>query len=53
MYPTVFFFVLTQKRNKKSQGCRKKAKIYFIALQWMKSKALLLFHDLTKQRFNF
>jgi hypothetical protein len=29
----VYFFVLKQKSNKKIQGFRKKAKIYFIPLQ--------------------
>ena len=31
---------MTQKSNKKSLGCRKKAKIYFVTLQWM-SEGLL------------
>jgi len=42
-----------KKSNKKNQGSRKKAKIHCIALQWMKSKARLLFMNLAKLYLSF
>ena len=33
LFQIFYFFVLTQKSNKKSQGSREKAKIYFVTLQ--------------------
>ena len=50
--PAIYFFVLTQKSNKKSQGCWKKAKIYFITLKWTKSIANPYVHDWTIVSFN-